>query len=685
MDIPKYFSNVVLSQFKATGIPLKVYVNDQYLIIPDMYEISDPLIGSGMTPAGDMIQFDYREIDHLLVGGNVIDLATYTKAMIGDTPEEDAKENEAEDEAAETTEESLELGEITKDVLKARQKALDAEEDALKDKQKALKDEPITEDGLWANIHAKRKRGEKPAPKGSKAYKAAKKAGDKINNESVNEEVDKAVWSKANDDQRIEMLLTIYDDPDEAELYVDSDWDNLPPEVTSNLRESVNEDYDKMLDRRYGRSRDYNDIEIKDVHFQTDADELEKMKLAYGYRLGGMTSREKIEDAEYELRRYRKTIKYDTTGKDLGVFRPGSYMAATSKLGDGPHKKAVKKIKWTQKEYDQWLEDVASNDGWKNASDMAQNAKNEPGLIDWVKKNNRGEDAMQRIQWDIEAFAESVVNEEVDRPEEKKTAILNAIAKEEKRSEFQNRILNQIKRAIVDGEPLFKLPFKTQADYRKLMKMYKIPFSSKKAEKGNLRAESVIKKGSYVTNKDGLVGRVDNISGDKEIADIRYNDDTEDSLPIKNLKIFEKSMNEAWIGPFVFGNTTKDDELKAMYNGALDGYANWKNGMVHPRADYKKAYQTIEKLLKRRGIQVESIKEDHAPIDSISEPYMFQVGDFIKNTNTSCDHFGSMGIIQKMFKLADKMIVKYRVVNNGDTFKPGDVLSKTSDQLDPIG
>ena len=542
MDIPKYFSNVVLAQFKATGIPLKVYVNDQYLIIPDMYEISDPLIGSGMTPAGDMIQFDYREIDHLLVGCNVIDLATYTKAMTGDTPEEDAKENEAEDEAAETTEESLELGEITKDVLKARQKALDAEEDALKDKQKALKDEPITEDGLWANIHAKRKRGEKPAPKGSKAYKAAKKAGDKINNESV--------------------------------------------------------------------------------------------------------------------------------------------------------------------------------------------------------------------------------NEEVDRPEEKKTAILNAIAKEEKRSEFQNRILNQIKRAIVDGEPLFKLPFKTQADYRKLMKMYKIPFSSKKAEKGNLRAESVIteakmpnkfigndeivylktketsrgahynlyykghdidkgghsfgsekeledfagnyilsnqwynklkyedsiplpesviKKGSYVTNKDGLVGRVDNISGDKEIADIRYNDDTEDSLPIKNLKIFEKSMNEAWIGPFVFGNTTKDDELKAMYNGALDGYANWKNGMVHPRADYKKAYQTIEKLLKRRGIQVESIKEDHAPIDSISEPYMFQVGDFIKNTNTSCDHFGSMGIIQKMFKLADKMIVKYRVVNNGDTFKPGDVLSKTSDQLDPIG
>ena len=34
--------------------------------------------------------------------------------------------------------------------------------------------------GLWANIHAKRARGEKPARKGSKAWKAAKQAGDAI-------------------------------------------------------------------------------------------------------------------------------------------------------------------------------------------------------------------------------------------------------------------------------------------------------------------------------------------------------------------------------------------------------------------------------------------------------------------------------------------------------------------------
>lgn len=147
---------------------------------------------------------------------------------------------------------------------------------------------------------------------------------------------------------------------------------------------------------------------VRDLHFETDPKKAEELKIEIGTSQGEVTRKKQIEGGEYSLRRFRKEIKYDTTGEDLGVFKPGSYMAATSKLGDGPHKKAVKKVKWNRKKYDQWLEDVASNDGWKNAFDMAQNAKQEPGLLQWAKKEFRGEDVMQRIQWDIEAFAESV-------------------------------------------------------------------------------------------------------------------------------------------------------------------------------------------------------------------------------------------------------------------------------------
>ena len=46
--------------------------------------------------------------------------------------------------------------------------------------QESKKERP----GLWANIRAQRKRGEKPARKGSKAYKTAVKAGKEINKDS---------------------------------------------------------------------------------------------------------------------------------------------------------------------------------------------------------------------------------------------------------------------------------------------------------------------------------------------------------------------------------------------------------------------------------------------------------------------------------------------------------------------
>ena len=149
---------------------------------------------------------------------------------------------------------------------------------------------------------------------------------------------------------------------------------------------------------------------IEQLHFETDPKTAELMKIELGKKQGEVSRRKQIESGEYSLRRFRKEIGYGN-GKDVGVFLPGSYDASVSKLGDGPHKKAVKAVKWNQKKYDQWLEDMAANGGADNAFDMAQNAKNETGLIDWVKKEFRGDDPLQRIQWDIEAFAESVVTE----------------------------------------------------------------------------------------------------------------------------------------------------------------------------------------------------------------------------------------------------------------------------------
>lgn len=82
---------------------------------------------------------------------------------------------------------------------------------------------------------------------------------------------------------------------------------------------------------------------------------------------------------------------------------------AMKKEAEKNRKKVMRR--WNQKKYEQWLEDVASNGGAENAFDMARNAEFEPGLIDWIEKQFPMDDPMQRLQWDIEAFAESVVNE----------------------------------------------------------------------------------------------------------------------------------------------------------------------------------------------------------------------------------------------------------------------------------
>jgi hypothetical protein len=156
----------------------------------------------------------------------------------------------------------------------------------------------------------------------------------------------------------------------------------------------------------------YDNIDIKDIHFETDPDTLDNMKLAFGARLGGVTRRQKIDDAEYELKRFRKKIKYWTGNKRdedwaVDVFVPDHYHAIKSTLGNGPHAKKIKPVKWNEKKYDQWIEDMASGGGWKHSYDMAQNATMEKGLVDWVKKNRAdGEDPLERIQWDIEALGE---------------------------------------------------------------------------------------------------------------------------------------------------------------------------------------------------------------------------------------------------------------------------------------
>lgn len=126
MEPAKYFDNVTLGQFALTGVTTKVFVNDDYLTITDVDDIEDPFFGFGMDVNGSMVPFDYRNIDHLLVGNNTITLDTYNKAMSGGaSTEEPAADKDAEKEKTDETTMKLKPI-IEKAVSKAQQKLFGA-------------------------------------------------------------------------------------------------------------------------------------------------------------------------------------------------------------------------------------------------------------------------------------------------------------------------------------------------------------------------------------------------------------------------------------------------------------------------------------------------------------------------------------------------------------------------------
>lgn len=87
-----------------------------------------------------------------------------------------------------------------------------------------------------------------------------------------------------------------------------------------------------------------------------------------------------------------------------------SYDEATNKKFEKARKDWKKKYgttKWTKSSYNKWIKDVSSNGGKNHSYDMAQNAKEESGLLAFVQKQIKSEygdeKPLERIQWDIEA------------------------------------------------------------------------------------------------------------------------------------------------------------------------------------------------------------------------------------------------------------------------------------------
>lgn len=113
------FDNKILAQYILTGADVKVVVDGDILTLADTTDVQNPRIGYGSDIHGEMYQYNYADIDYIIVNGHSIDAETFEKAAeaemgkgndAADTkekPEEDSnKDSEEDDEDQEANESS---------------------------------------------------------------------------------------------------------------------------------------------------------------------------------------------------------------------------------------------------------------------------------------------------------------------------------------------------------------------------------------------------------------------------------------------------------------------------------------------------------------------------------------------------------------------------------------------------
>ena len=83
--------------------------------------------------------------------------------------------------------------------------------------------------------------------------------------------IGKLSWKFMSDDARMDALLSVIKDPDEAEQYIESEWDDLPPTVTQNMRlESINEGGMKINKNARRKVRPHGNVSAGNVAIRFD-------------------------------------------------------------------------------------------------------------------------------------------------------------------------------------------------------------------------------------------------------------------------------------------------------------------------------------------------------------------------------------------------------------------------------
>ena len=168
------------------------------------------------------------------------------------------------------------------------------------------------------------------------------------------------------------------------------------------------------------------------------------------------------------------------------------------------------------------------------------------------------------------------------------------------------------------------------------------------------------------TYNQGMEDKFSGNGGEEKKEEPKEDDKKSDKLPKESINM-------------KLGNLLKEisqEEVDAEVEGAEAAIDAAKAKLKAAQASMKNTVKTSKEKIKAAKSQ---------PVDEAHDSgYTFGTGDIVKNINKKCPHYGSMGIVKDLIDSDKGTIAIYTVTNNGNTFKAGDSLAKTIDQLTPI-
>lgn len=67
----QYFNINMLDDYLDLGLKFKVYVDGEYLVVNDPWDLLNDYKAIGYDSKGDAVEFEYMDVDHIMIGSNV--------------------------------------------------------------------------------------------------------------------------------------------------------------------------------------------------------------------------------------------------------------------------------------------------------------------------------------------------------------------------------------------------------------------------------------------------------------------------------------------------------------------------------------------------------------------------------------------------------------------------------------